>query len=41
MTRTVGAAIGFLLIVLFFATITIEKTGAQAPSSRPVQASTR
>jgi len=41
MTRTVGAAIGFLLIVLFFATITIEKTRAQSSSPRPAQASTR
>jgi len=37
MTRTVGAALGFLLIVLFFATITIQKAGAQS-SGRAVQA---
>jgi hypothetical protein len=40
MTRTVGAALGFLLIVAFFATITIQKAGATS-SSPAAQTSTR
>jgi Na+-translocating ferredoxin:NAD+ oxidoreductase RnfA subunit len=39
MTRTVGAAIGFLLIMLFFAGVAIEKTRAESP--RAVQSSVR
>jgi Na+-translocating ferredoxin:NAD+ oxidoreductase RnfA subunit len=31
MTRTVGAAVGFLLIVLFFAGVAIEKARADSP----------
>jgi hypothetical protein len=31
MTRTLGAAVGFLLIVLFFAGVAIEKTRAESP----------
>ena len=41
MTRTVGAALGFLLIVLFFATITIENTRAQAAARSPQTTGTR
>jgi hypothetical protein len=39
MTRTLGAAVGFLLIVLFFAGVAIEKTRAESP--RSVQAAVR
>lgn len=36
MTRTIGAAIGFVLIVLFLASIAIESTRANsAPRSTP------
>ncbi len=34
MTRTVGAALGFLLVVLFFAAVAVEST--RAASAPPV-----
>jgi hypothetical protein len=39
MTRTLGAAVGFLLIVFFFAGVAIEKTRAESP--RPALAAHR
>ena len=38
MTRTVGAAVGFLLIVLFFSAIATARARAETP--RQVQAAT-
>jgi hypothetical protein len=35
MTRTIGAAIGLVLVVLFFATLSFERT---RPSSSPAPA---
>ncbi len=32
MTRTVGAAIGFLLIVFFFAAVAVQTTRAASPA---------
>lgn len=32
MTRTVGAAFGFLLVVLFFAAVAVQTTRAASPS---------
>ncbi len=33
MTRTVGAALGFLLVVLFFAAVAVESTRASSVPS--------
>ena len=33
MTRTVGAALGFLLVVLFFAAVAVESTRAASVAS--------
>lgn len=33
MTRTFGAALGFLLVILFFAAVAVESTRAASPST--------
>jgi hypothetical protein len=33
MTRTIGAAIGLILVVLFFATLSFERTRSAAPTA--------
>lgn len=37
MTRTLGAAIGFSLIVMFFAAIAVESARATAAAPRPAR----
>jgi|KBSSwiS6_1023812.scaffolds.fasta_scaffold13728_3 hypothetical protein len=40
-TRTVGAAIGLIAVLLFFASLTIEQNRAASLSSRPTAAANR
>ena len=40
-TRTVGAALGLIAVLLFFASLTMEQNRAMSLISRPVQSAHR